>query len=52
MNYSCCIEMLFTEYPFAERIYRAKAEKRLGLRTQLSYGKKEQAAEDESDFRV
>ena len=35
-----------------ERIYRAKAEKRLGLRTQLSYGKKEQAAEDESDFRV
>lgn len=24
MNYSCCIEMLFTEYPFAERIYRAK----------------------------
>ena len=24
MNYSCCIEMLFTEYPFAKRIYRAK----------------------------
>ena len=35
-----------------ERIYRAKAEKRLGLRTQLSYGAKEKAAEDESDFRV
>lgn len=24
MKYSCCIEMLFTEFPFAERIYHAK----------------------------
>ncbi len=24
MYFSCCIEMLFTEYPFAERIYQAK----------------------------
>ncbi len=24
MKYSACIEMLFTEYPFVERIYRAK----------------------------
>lgn len=25
MKFSCCIEMLFTEYPFTERIRRAKA---------------------------
>ncbi len=24
MKFSCCIEMLFTEFPFAERIYKAK----------------------------
>lgn len=24
MKYSCCIEMIFTEYPFTERIYKAK----------------------------
>lgn len=24
MKYSCCIEMLFTEYPFAQRIYKSK----------------------------
>lgn len=24
MKYSCCIEMLFTEFPFADRIYKAK----------------------------
>lgn len=24
MKFSCCIEMLFTEYPFPERVYRAK----------------------------
>ena len=35
-----------------ERIYHARAAKKLGLRTQLTYGKKTKAAEDESDFRV
>ena len=35
-----------------ERIYHAQAAKKLGLRTQLTYGKKTKAAEDESDFRV
>ena len=24
MKFSCCIEMLFTEYPFVERVYQAK----------------------------
>ena len=24
MKYSCCIELLFTEYEFVERIYKAK----------------------------
>ena len=24
MKFSCCIEMIFTEYPFVERIYKAK----------------------------
>ena len=24
MKYSCCIEMIYTEYPFVERIYKAK----------------------------
>ena len=35
-----------------ERIYRARAAKKLGLRTQLSYGERTRGAEDESDFRV
>ncbi len=35
-----------------ERIYRAKAAERLGLRTQLSYGERQRPVEDESDFRV
>ena len=35
-----------------ERIYRTKAARRLGLRTQLRYGEEKTAAEDESDFRV
>ena len=35
-----------------ERIYHARAAKKLGLRTQLAYGEKTKAAEDESDFRV
>ena len=35
-----------------EKLYRAKAAKRLGLRTQLHYGEKTKTAEDESDFCV
>lgn len=35
-----------------ERLYRVKAAKKLGLRTQLTYGEKMKAAEDENDFRV
>ena len=35
-----------------ERIYRKRALKRLGLRTQLVYGETKTAAEDENDFRV
>ena len=35
-----------------EKLYRGKMAKKLGLRTQLTYGEKTKAAEDESDFRV
>ena len=35
-----------------EKLYRAKATKRLGLRTQLTYGERAKKAEDESDFCV
>ena len=35
-----------------ERIYHARAAKKLGLRTQLTYGEKTKKAEDESDFCV
>ena len=35
-----------------EKLYRGKMSKKLGLRTQLTYGAKTKAAEDESDFRV
>ena len=35
-----------------ERLYRVKAAKKLGLRTQLTYGEKMKAAEDKNDFRV
>ena len=35
-----------------EKLYRGKMAKKLGLRTQLTYGEKTKVAEDESDFRV
>ena len=35
-----------------EKLYRGKMAKKLGLRTQLTYGEKMKAAEDENDFRV
>ena len=35
-----------------EKLHRGKMAKKLGLRTQLTYGEKTKAAEDESDFRV
>lgn len=35
-----------------EKLYRARVERKLGLRTQFSYGERKSAAEDESDFRV
>ena len=35
-----------------EKLYRAKAAKRLGLRTQLTYSERAKKAEDESDFCV
>ena len=41
-----------SELKTMERIYRGRAARALGLRTQLSYGEKKKAAEDENDFRV